>query len=114
MTCASRAGTIYLFGKVELDAPLDAAATTTTTTPAAAPKTTTTTTKRGGGGFVSICVAVKHVERVLFVLPRALASGEVDEASGAPKRRSMLDVHKELTGLLVPSIIPKATTRQTE
>ena len=96
---------------MELDAPLDAAATTTTTTPAAAPKKTT---KRGGGGFVSICVAVKHVERVLFVLPRALASGEVDEASGAPKRRSMLDVHKELTGLLVPSIIPKATTRPTE
>jgi DNA polymerase alpha subunit A len=75
-------GVIYLFGKVALAA-------------------------EGGKDkrFVSCCVAVHGSERNLFVLPRATGTTHVD---GTPVRYGMAEVHKELSSLLVPDIIPRS------
>lgn len=84
-------GTIYLFGKVLLNdnKPVQGGSGSGSAAPV----------KR----FVSCCVAVHGVERNLFVLPRVVST----DVGGDPVRASFTDVHKELTSMLVPSIIPK-------
>ena len=79
-------GIIYLFGKVDVT-PIEAGKD---------PKE-----KR----YVSCCIAVHGSERNLFVLPRATGRCRAD---GSQVRADLATVHKELTDLLVPDIIPRS------
>ena len=90
-------GIIYLFGKL----PLREDSTSTS----AAGKNAHKGVKEARR-FVSCCVAVHGAERNLFVLPRR-ADNESFNEDGSPKRLGMADVYKELTQLLVPSVVPR-------
>ncbi len=74
-------GVIYLFGKTELTEKSDPSATSS---------------------FVSCCVTVRNNQHNLFVLPRNKEG--VEEGSDS---YSMMDVHKELSGIMQPGIIPR-------
>ena len=75
-------GIIYLFGKVDVT-PLNMKE------------------KR----YVSCCVAVHGSERNLFVLPRATGGNRAD---GSLVRAGFSEVHRELTEMMVPEIIPRS------
>ena len=75
-------GLLYIFGKV--------------------PITDDTGVKR----FVSCCVVVHGSERNLFVLPRCTV--DTFKEDGTPERVNMGEVHKEISSMLVPSIIPRS------
>lgn len=75
-------GIIYLFGKVDVS-PADSKE------------------RR----YVSCCVAVHGSERNLFVLPRATGGNRAD---GSLVRAGFSDVHRELTEMMVPDIIPRS------
>ena len=75
-------GIIYLFGKVDATPP-------------------NTKEKR----YVSCCVAVHGSERNLFVLPRATGGNRAD---GSLVRAGFSEVHRELTEMMVPEIIPRS------
>ena len=77
-------GIVYLFGKVDV---------------------TPTDAKDGEKRYVSCCVAVHGSERNLFVLPRATGRCRAD---GTQERSDFGAVHKELTDMLVPDIIPRS------
>ena len=59
--------------------------------------------------FVSCCVAVNGVKRVLHVLPKATGEERQVEGKGEAEkvRLDIGEVHREMSGMLVPSIIPK-------
>ena len=81
-------GIIYLFGKVDV-------------TEAQAGKEVKEKDRR----YVSCCVAVHGSERNLFVLPRASGSCRAD---GSQVRADFGAVHRELTEMMVPEIIPRS------
>jgi len=75
-------GLLYIFGKVP------------------------TTDDAGVKRFVSCCVVVHGSERNLFVLPRCTV--DTFKEDGTPERVNMGEVHKEISSMLVPGIIPRS------
>ena len=81
-------GIIYLFGKVDV-------------TEGDVGKVVKEKDRR----YVSCCVAVHGSERNLFVLPRAVGGCRAD---GSQVRSEFGAVHRELTEMMVPGIIPRS------
>lgn len=75
-------GLLYIFGKVPI------------------------TDDAGVKRFVSCCVVVHGSERNLFVLPRCTV--DTFKEDGTPERVNMGEVHKEISSILVPGIIPRS------
>ena len=82
-------GIIYLFGKVDLGKEREVG------------KVMKEKDKR----YVSCCVVVHGSERNLFVLPRAVGGCRAD---GSQVRSDFGAVHRELTEMMVPGIIPRS------
>ncbi|KAJ1425666.1 ribonuclease H-like domain-containing protein [Ochromonadaceae sp. CCMP2298] len=98
LDAAENNGVLYLFGKIavnDLQPPPGA--------PAQAPAQAQAQTQKR---YVSCCVVVHGSERNLFVLPRSAPDTFKEDGSAA--RLGMADVYKELSSMLVPSVVPRS------